>query len=162
MCIDCLNPHQLLKSINMYRKSIGLPEYESLTTCINEIKANGEMLASIPVKEKKSPTGEKTDKMCITPGQLGQIKRKSDQLQWITCRKFLPANKNTDRMLLTMLTLFYQCLKKDSQENILNWIFQRTLLCDQKTKRSLHTFPGNNTPFIVQFFAQQIPSFTTI
>ena len=48
MCIDCLNPHQLLKSINMYRKSTGLPEYESLTTYVNEIKANGEMLDLFP------------------------------------------------------------------------------------------------------------------
>ena len=32
----------------MYRKSIGLPEYESLTTYINEIKANGEMLDLFP------------------------------------------------------------------------------------------------------------------
>ena len=32
----------------MYRKSIDLPEYESLTTYINEIKANGEMLDLFP------------------------------------------------------------------------------------------------------------------
>ena len=48
LCIDCLNPHQLLKSINMYQKSVGLPEYESLTTYVNEIKANGEMLDLFP------------------------------------------------------------------------------------------------------------------
>ena len=67
----------------MYRKSIGVPEYESLTTFINEIKANGEMLnlflkqrlksksVSTPMKEKRSPTKEKTHKMYITPRQLG-------------------------------------------------------------------------------------------
>ena len=32
----------------MYRKSIGLPEHESLTTYINEIKANGKMLDLFP------------------------------------------------------------------------------------------------------------------
>ena len=32
----------------MYRQSIGLPEYESLTTYIKEIKANGEMLDLFP------------------------------------------------------------------------------------------------------------------
>ena len=42
MCIDCLNRHLLLKSINTYRKSIHLHEYQSLTTYINELKVDGD------------------------------------------------------------------------------------------------------------------------
>ena len=42
MCIDCLNPHLLLKLINTYRKSITLQEYQSLTTCVNELKVDGD------------------------------------------------------------------------------------------------------------------------
>ena len=41
LCIDCLNPHLLLKSINVYRKSIDLQEYQSLTTYLNELKVDG-------------------------------------------------------------------------------------------------------------------------
>ena len=42
MCINCLNPHLLLKLINTYRKSITLQEYQSLTTCVNELKVDGD------------------------------------------------------------------------------------------------------------------------
>ena len=42
MCINCLNPHLLLKSINTYRKSINLHEYQSLTTYVNELKVDGD------------------------------------------------------------------------------------------------------------------------
>ena len=42
MCIDCLNPQLLLNSINTYRKSISLHEYQSLTTYVNELKVDGD------------------------------------------------------------------------------------------------------------------------
>ena len=35
LCINCLNPHLLLQSINIYRKSKGLPSHDSLTEYID-------------------------------------------------------------------------------------------------------------------------------
>ena len=37
LCIDCLNPHFLLQSINIYRKSKGLPSHGSLTEYIDRL-----------------------------------------------------------------------------------------------------------------------------
>ena len=48
MCIDCLNPHLLLKLINTYRKSINLHEYQSLTTYVNELKVDGDNYVLFP------------------------------------------------------------------------------------------------------------------
>ena len=55
MCIDCLNPHLLLKSINAYRKSINLHEYQSSTTYLNELKVdsdNYDLFPETKVKKK--------------------------------------------------------------------------------------------------------------
>ena len=41
LCINCLNPHLLLQSINIYRKSKVLPSHYSLTEYINRLQ-NGE------------------------------------------------------------------------------------------------------------------------
>ena len=37
MCINCLNPHLFLQSINIYRKSKGLPSHNSLTEYIDRL-----------------------------------------------------------------------------------------------------------------------------
>ena len=42
LCIDCLNPHLLLKSINIYWKSLDLQEYQSLTTYLNDLKVDSD------------------------------------------------------------------------------------------------------------------------
>ena len=44
LCINCLNPHLLLQSINIYRKSKVLPSHDSLTEYINRLQ-NGEDFA---------------------------------------------------------------------------------------------------------------------
>ena len=42
MCIDCLNPDILVKSVNAYQKSINLHEYQSLTIYFTELKVDGD------------------------------------------------------------------------------------------------------------------------
>ena len=37
LCINCLNPHLFLQSINIYRKSKGLPSHNSLTEYIDRL-----------------------------------------------------------------------------------------------------------------------------
>lgn len=44
LCINCLNPHLLLRSINNYQKSKVLPSHDSLTEYINRLE-NGEDFA---------------------------------------------------------------------------------------------------------------------
>ena len=39
LCINCLNPHVILSSINKYRHSRKLPPHGSLTTYLNELKS---------------------------------------------------------------------------------------------------------------------------
>ena len=41
LCIDCLNPHLFLKSINKFRKSVDMHEYQSLTTYLDELSNIG-------------------------------------------------------------------------------------------------------------------------
>ena len=53
MCIDCLNPHLLLKSINAYRKSINLHEYQSSTTYLNELKVDSDNYDLFPETKMK-------------------------------------------------------------------------------------------------------------
>ena len=37
LCIDYLNPHLLLKSVNKFRKSVDVNEYQFLTTYLDEL-----------------------------------------------------------------------------------------------------------------------------
>ena len=37
LCIDCLNPYLVLKSINKFRKSVDVHEYQFLTTYLDEL-----------------------------------------------------------------------------------------------------------------------------
>ena len=53
MCIDCLNPHLLLKLINTYWKSTSLPEYQLLTTHANELNVDGNNYDLFPDKKDK-------------------------------------------------------------------------------------------------------------
>ena len=53
MCIDCLNPHLLLKSINAYRTSINLHEYQSSTTYLNELKVDSDNYDLFPETKMK-------------------------------------------------------------------------------------------------------------
>ena len=43
LCIDCLNPHLLLKPINNYRKSRNLNVYQSLSMYLNENKSDNDL-----------------------------------------------------------------------------------------------------------------------
>ena len=89
MCINCLNPHLLLKSINTYRKSINLHEYQSLTTYVNELKVDGDNYDLFPetksakevcyyayeqMLQRKSATKEKMEMYSI-PEQPELIKK---------------------------------------------------------------------------------------
>ena len=53
MCINCLNPHLLLKLINTYWKSTSLPEYQLLTTHANELNVDGNIYDLFPDKKDK-------------------------------------------------------------------------------------------------------------
>ena len=43
LCVDCLNPHLLLKPINNYRKSRNLNVYQSLSRYLNENKSDDDL-----------------------------------------------------------------------------------------------------------------------
>ena len=143
---------------------------ESLTTYANQIKANGGTLDLFPETkaekevcfysyERKTESYKGKDGQGVHYTMTARVdkKEKLSVVENNLLQIFSRYLKH--RCMLTIFILFYQCSKKDFQENILNWIFQRNFLCDQNTKRSLHTFPRSNTHFIVQFFAQEIPSF---
>ena len=121
MCIDCLNPHQLLKSINMYRKSIGLPEYESLTTYINEIKANGEMLDLFPETkaekevcfysyERKTESYKGKDEQEVYYTRTGRADNKKKLSVVVDNLLQMSSHYLKHRSYVAVLILFYQCL----------------------------------------------------
>ena len=53
LCISCLNPHLLLKSINIYRKSKSLPSHSSLTGYVNQISSGETFPESTDTKRCK-------------------------------------------------------------------------------------------------------------
>ena len=128
MCIDCLNPHQLLKSINMYRKSIGLPEYESLTTYINEIKANGEMLDLFPETkaekevcfysyERKTESYKGKDEQEVYYTRTARADNKKKLSVVVDNLLQMSSHYLKHRSYVAVLILFYQCLL-DFSENL--------------------------------------------
>ena len=139
----------------------------------NEIKANGEILDLSPETmaekevcfysyERKTESFKGKDGQDVHYIRTARVDKKG-KLSVVVDNLLQNSSRYLKhRSYVDMLILFYQCLMKDFQENIYNWIFQRTLHCDQNTRRSQRTFSGSNTHFIVQFFAQEMPSFTTI
>ena len=163
LCLNCLNPHVILKSINGYRISHSLVAHDSLTTYLTELEAGKRFEEMDANNNCKYYEYRRVEESCIGKnGERVECTRTArvditEAVHMLIAKLLGLSKKNLKyRTCVDNCTSVFPLLKESYTGKFIELNFSQNLSLRPKMRYSQRISPEGNLPHIALLFNQQI------